>query len=150
MASRGSKRKKRKRKKAAFTSLIKKTKERFPDENFVVQPGGEEKISEVLMEFIEPYIKSLKTDEEHKKLITLAIVAWNTALLPEEEQQEMVDEALSKAVPPDTRTPLKRIMNQLIERKKKYFSDNKRFILGYELSRSGESLSLSVASTLSP
>jgi len=107
-------------------------------------------MSEVLTDFIEPYLEFTDTEEAYRKLLTLAIVAWNTSLLPEEKQQDMIDETL-EAMPEtaeEVKTGLREIVNLLMARKKVYFSEYRRMILGYELTDTGKGYYLSVASTL--
>ena len=119
-------------------------------QEFVIEPSGEVKMSEVLMAFVEPYIESANTEEAHRKLLMLAIVAWNAALLPEEDQQDIVDKAV-KAIPAASwamRAYMKSFMSELIERKKTYFSEYTRMMLDFELTDMGEGYHLSVASTL--
>ena len=120
-------------------------------QEFVIEPSGEVKMSEVLMAFIEPYIESASTEEAHRKLLMLAIMAWNAALLPEEDQQDMVDKAV-EAIPAASwamRAYMRAIMSELIERKKTYFSEYTRMIIDFELTdMGGEDYHLSVASTL--
>lgn len=57
----------------------------------VVQPSGETKMSEVLLEFIEPYSQYWKTKEELNKLLGVAVIAWNAALLPGNERKEIIE-----------------------------------------------------------
>ncbi|MFQ5811959.1 MAG: hypothetical protein ACE5I2_02020 [Anaerolineae bacterium] len=107
-------------------------------------------MSEVLTAFIEPYIESASTEEAHRKLLMLAIVAWNAALLPEEDQQDIVDKAV-EAIPAASwamRAYMRTFMSKLIKRKKTYFSEYTRMILDFELTDMGEGYHLSVASTL--
>jgi hypothetical protein len=70
-----------------------KLKERgFLEEKEVVfEPGGEEKMSEVLTSFVEPYLEFADTREEFDKLIALAVGAWNATLLPEGARKGMVN-----------------------------------------------------------
>ena len=65
----------------------------------VVEPRGEAKMSEVLTDFVEPYLESADTKQDHQKLLMIAIVAWNTALLPEERQQGVIDELVGQSLP---------------------------------------------------
>ena len=107
-------------------------------------------MSEVLMAFVEPYIESASTEENYRKLLMLAIVAWNTALLPKEDQQDIVDKAV-EAIPAISwamRVYMRAFMSELIERKKTHFSEYTRMIIDFELTDLGEGYHLSVASTL--
>jgi hypothetical protein len=150
MAKRRAKKKRgREKRSREFGQLMSKLKESgFLEEKEVVfEPGGEEKMSEVIMSFVEPYRDYAHTYEELNKLITLAIVAWNAALLPKDEWKEMVDKISSSFSPSDAED-FKQITEMLVERKRRYFSDNKRLILDYHLSESREGFHLSVASML--
>jgi hypothetical protein len=60
----------------------------------VVFKSSGEKMSEVLEEFIEPYVESATTPEAYDKLIALAIIAWNAALLEETERQNLITRSI--------------------------------------------------------
>ena len=107
-------------------------------------------MSEVLTDFLAPYFEFAGTDAAYRRLLTLAIAAWNTSFLPEEEQQDMVDEVL-RTMPTtseELETDLRETVKVLIERKKARFSEYTRTILDFELVDMGEDYHLSVASTL--
>jgi len=108
-------------------------------------------MSEVLKDFVQPYLESADTKEAYRKLLTLAILAWNVALLPEKEQQATVDRLVDETLATATqglKTDMKEIVNMLIARKKSYFSENKRTIINYQLTDTGRDYYLVVASTL--
>jgi hypothetical protein len=108
-------------------------------------------MSEVLTDFVEPYLEFADTDEAQRKLLTLAIMAWNASFLPEEEQQDMINRVLDAGIPTGTeelKAGLKDIVNMLIDRKKVYFSEYTRRIIDYELTDRGRNYHLAVASTL--
>ena len=133
-----------------FEMLMNKLKKEglLPEgQKVVFQPSGEVKMSEVITSFIEPYLEIVHTYEEHNKLMALAVVAWNAALLPKDKQKEMVDEIIGSLSLSDTEG-LKQIIEAMIERKRRYFPDNTRFIAEYHLSESREGFHLSVASSL--
>jgi hypothetical protein len=77
-------------------------------------------------------------------------MAWNAAILQSAERQRLLDEAI-KALPAstgnDARQDLKAILDELIERKERYFGGNKRFVLDYRLSDTKAGYHLSVIST---
>jgi hypothetical protein len=52
-------------------------------------PHGIEKMSEILLRFVEPYMELVTTDEALEKLLTVAIVAWNAAMLPPNERARL-------------------------------------------------------------
>ena len=114
---------------------------------FVYAPEQAEKMSEVLRDFIEPYIEFADTPEAMRRLITVALVAWNTALLPEAEQAESLKQ-VSKALPADAVDDFYAIVGEMIERKNAFFADYTRHMLDYELTDTGDSYRISVISTL--
>ena len=122
----------------------------FAGQEIVIQPESGEKMSEVLLAFIEPYQELAPTREAYEKLITVAMVAWNTALLPKDQRQRMLDEAIKPILTSSgtkAAQDFKAIMNDLIERKERLFPNNRRFIVSYELSETKDNYHLSVAST---
>lgn len=114
----------------------------------VFEPGGEEKMSEVLLAFVEPYQHLTTSYEAYQRLIGVAVIAWNAALLPADGRRELIAEAGKAITDKGTRRDLMAILDELIKRKERFFPDNKRFIVSYELSEAKEGYHLSVASTL--
>lgn len=113
-------------------------------------PSSGEKMSEVLSEFIEPWIEVADTRAAYDRLIGTAILAWNAALLPKNERQKMLDAAAKTIGATADRQTLKDfqvIMADFIRRKERHFADNKRFIVGYEIKEVRDGYHLSVAST---
>jgi hypothetical protein len=117
----------------------------------VSPPPGVEKMSDVLEDFIEPYLDSIEGDDAYRKLLTLAALAWNAALLPEGRQEAMIDDVLSKGLPPgsdELAAGLRSIVEGMVERKKAHFSSNRRAIISFELTDLGDQYHLTVASIL--
>jgi hypothetical protein len=118
---------------------------------FVISPPGKEKMSDVLEDFIEPYMDSVEGEEAYRRLLTLATLAWNAALLPEDRQKAMIDDVLTKGLPPDSDAlvaGLRFIVEAMVDRKKAHFSSNRRAIISFELTDRGRDYHLTVASTL--
>lgn len=145
-------RRKRKSKRGEFERLKAKLERGpFRGEKLVIAPSGRVKMSEVLADFVEPYMDSVDTEEAYRKLLTLAVMAWNASFLPEEEQQEMIDRVLEAGIPAgddELRAGLKGIVNMLIARKRAYFSEYTRWIIDFEVTDTGKGYHLTVASTL--
>jgi hypothetical protein len=106
-------------------------------------------MSELLEEFVEPYREVARTKEAFEKLLTLAVIAWNVTLFPEEDRQPHLKEIISE-IPADARDDGKRIIEEMMERKQRFFSQSRRTILGFELTDTGTGWHLSVTSTASP
>ena len=97
MAKRKIKRKvKRKRRKTPnrYKPLVSKLQSKGLLDKYNVEvryePSGVAKMSEVVIDFIEPYAEYAETYEAYQKLVIVAIVAWNTTLLPKKKQKAMV------------------------------------------------------------
>ena len=142
------KRKKRKQRKlyeSLKTELIKNVP--LGDAKIVVQPSGETKMSEVLLEFVEPYSQYWRTKEELNKLLGVAVIAWNAALLPGNERKKIIENAL-KAAPPEIRQDMKAIVDEMIQRKETHFAHNKRLIMNYQVTMTKEGPHVTTLSTL--
>ena len=50
------------------------------------------RMSDVLIDFIEPYADAVDSLEAYRSLLTIAIAAWNIALAPEESRSAFLDE----------------------------------------------------------
>ena len=108
-------------------------------------------MSEVLADFVEPYMDSVDTEEAYRRLLTLALMAWNASFLPEEEQQDMIDRVLEAGIPAgndELKAGLKGIVNMLLARKKAQFSQYTRNIIDFEVTDRGDSYQVAVVSRL--
>jgi hypothetical protein len=117
------------------------------DAKIVFQPGGETKMSEVLLEFVEPYSRYWKTREDLNKLLGIAVIAWNAALMQGNERKEIIENALN-ALPPEIRQDIKGIVDEMIQRKDKHFANNKRFIMNYQVTMTRKGPYVTALSTL--
>lgn len=111
-------------------------------------PPGQVKMSEVLRDFLDPYWHIPGTEEAMRQLITTALVAWNTALLPLEEQANHLEE-VAATLPEDLRTDFYSIIAEMIERKNQYFAEYERLIMDYELVDRGNDYNITVMSWMS-
>ncbi len=113
-------------------------------------PVGDTKMSEVMWEFLEPYLEDAPTLEMLHKLVSVALVAWNVAILPATESPEEYLNESMQVIPPNLRADFKAIVQEMVERKQKYFAQYTRPILDYELVDTGEGYHLSVVSLVDP
>ena len=147
----------RRRRRNQDAAIIEKLKSEFVADTAlkghqVVFESSEEKMSEVLEKFIEPYAEFATRPEAYHMLIALATVAWNAALLEGTERQNLMaqsTEAILTTAGEEWAKDLQGILAMLIERKQRYFADNKRYILNYHLSETKQGYQLAVISTLS-
>jgi hypothetical protein len=113
-------------------------------------PLGMEKMSDVLEDFVSPFFSLANTIGEFRRLFSFGVAAWNTALLPEQEQETALEAVIQKAGARDGAEveELRDSLKQLILRKKACFATNRRMIVGFELIESGDGFQLNVMSTL--
>lgn len=122
-----------------------------PGYQVVYEPAGREKMSEVLEDFVEPYMEFADTEDGFRKLLNLGMLAWNAALLPEDQGSAIIDETLGAALPGASRvnrTSAREFIELLIQRKKKHFAANRRAIISFKVTDTGDGYHLSVASSL--
>jgi len=134
-------------------------------------------MSAVLLEFIEPYRDEDLDDAVLENLIALGIVAWNVALLPPDKREESLNDCCAKLfrrrwlvrladvgrwlrkfigrrraatleVEPPVVADFKQVAHELIQRKLRSYPHNRRFIMDYQLTMTGDGVHLSVVSTL--
>jgi hypothetical protein len=82
-------------------------------------------------------------------LLEIASLAWNAAILPENERQAMLDELAERGLPGfqgQAHEELLDMVRNMITRKRALFDENKRFILSVELTSADRGY-LSVIST---
>ncbi len=108
-------------------------------------PPGEIKMSKVLRQFVEPYWHIPNTEEAMRQLLTTALVAWNTALQPEENRADNLKQ-IAAALPEEARKYFYPIVEEMIERKNKYFAEYDRMILDFELIDRGDDYHITVMS----
>lgn len=73
--------------------------ELFDPDDVIVLSNPEKKMSEVLIEFAQPLLKVAKTPEQFRTAISLAGIAWNAALLPDEEIEKQIMTSIPKSNP---------------------------------------------------
>ena len=115
-----------------------------------IRDNNIEKMSDIIVDYAEPFIKALKTEtrKEYEKAIMLAMTYWNCSIMKEfsKVSQKEIEKRL-KPITPDLEA--KSIMNYMLERKRQMYPDNKRIIINYELTELKEGgFHLSVASTV--
>ncbi len=120
-----------------------------PGPTLLVEPPGAKKMSEVLLEFLEPYTEQWRTEEDLRRLLPVAIIVWNAALVSGREREELLQGALD-ALPPGARQDGRTLLEELIRRKEAHFADNHRLVLDYQLTMRPAGPHLSVISTFEP
>jgi hypothetical protein len=107
-------------------------------------PPEMERISEVLADFASPWLDCVSTDEDYRRILQFAIIAWNSAHLPEKERFADLDSELLQAIG----EPGLNLLRSMIDHKLAHYSDYNRPILDYQISGSGEDLRIDVVSSV--
>lgn len=125
--------------------LAAQLKKRGINARTISAPPGTLKMSEVIIEFLEPYQEHATTYEAQQKLTMIGLIAWNASLLPEDEAPAMIDNSI-KVLPRAVREEMIGIIEEMMERKKKHFAKFTRPVVDYHLTDDGDEWHLSVAS----
>jgi len=143
--------KKRRDRRRDFRKALKQRVEKnFPNQKVIIGPTSDGiKISDVLEEFVEPYQQFAETKEAYRKLLTIAIVAWNVMLFPEKDRSSRLDELLG-TLPDRMRKDGRQITEELMVRKERFFSQHRRMLVDFEVEGTGGKWHLSVMSMAGP
>ena len=104
----------------------------------LVRSSGDEKMSDCLVEVLGDLINQVGTEEEVDKLITLAGVAWNASLLPDQGRTDF----LASVMQDDVRD----LIESLIRRKQLLFPEVRRYVVDVQVRVIDDDLYISVAS----
>jgi hypothetical protein len=122
--------------------------EYFKNAEVILNDDRLEKMSDVIHRFAEP-LKDENGDVP-ANMLHFAILVWNASLLPKDEREEAFREII-KALPGKERGVREGALlaiGMLLERKEKYFSDNKRIIIDYDITETKDMLNLNIVSTV--
>ncbi len=122
----------------------------------VKNQSGVAKMSDVLKDFVSPYEDVPQNKKELQRFLETAVTAWNLALLPKKERIKILDEIfipiLKKAktvIDVEDIAYGRSLIEKLIDRKLKYFADNQRQVMSFQIENFGkDGYYLSVASTM--
>jgi hypothetical protein len=110
------------------------------------------KMSEVLENFVSPYMNATEREPELKILFSIGVLAWNLALEPVEQRADLIEKAVKMIFSNQSAQGVetgKNFILELIDRKDKFFDNNQRRIVSFDLQyvSLGE-YHISVASTM--
>ena len=127
--------------------LQKKVRDRMGGKEVtIVETTDGVKMSEVLEAFIQPHMEFADTEESFKKIVTIAVVAWNLSLLPRSGQTKAMNEMLT-SLPPEARADTRSVVRDLMRRKRRHFAEFRRMIIEFEAVDTKDGFHLTVIST---
>jgi hypothetical protein len=143
----------RKRELAAYDQFKKKLEndEHNKGVTFVEKPKGMRKMSEVLEQFVAPYLDDEDSYEEREFFFELAILAWNCAVFPASEREKLMEsffEDLGNPLEPESieaTQELSGFVEELIERKLDVFPKDNRIIRDFQLTQHEAGFHISVS-----
>ncbi len=151
MVKKKSKKNRRKRKNPVakvnngYQRLCEKTSQVYGSDLLVIPSPDGIKMSEVMQSFIQPYLGGDITKDTLTKVMSVAVVAWNAAMVPEQERKELFA-GLAKAFPAHMVEEGLDVMEHMMDRKRQLFSDCTRFVYSYEIVEKKNSYQLLVTS----
>jgi len=134
---------------ASRAEFLEKAK-RYPiaqGKEILVNPTDRDKMSQVLLDFVDPLLENFGSEIPVKKILGVGIMAWNLSLFPDGERRKLLVQVV-KDLSPETGDvkAMHETMTWLIDRKKQYFDRHKRHILEFRLSDFGDRYDLQVFS----
>jgi hypothetical protein len=116
-------------------------------------PAYDIKISEAILNLSEPLRNQYTDSHRTRVIISMTVMAWNISLFPKDEQvnaqQALIDALPEKFGAEDISVFLENI-DILIERKNKDYPHIRKYIHKYQLSFSGDTITLTVGSAPIP
>jgi hypothetical protein len=109
--------------------------------------SNQEKMSEVILDFVEPYRHVFEERSGMEWLITFAVIAWNAALVSSKKRRAMLNDAVD-GLPDADKEMVSDLLEHMLRRKKQRFRRNRRMIYEYNVAESEEGLHVSIASTM--
>ena len=142
----------------SFEKLQKTVKRDFGEGvQMVRNMEGIAKMSEVLKDFVRPYADIPQNKKELQHLLETVVTAWDLALMPEEERETMLGKIFvsmmlkaKKSIDKEDVATSRALIEDLINRKLKYFADEQRQVIDFQVEYIGQGeYHLSVASAMS-
>ena len=115
----------------------------------VDDPIGGMKMSEVLLEFLEPFTVDLQGEELWNRALSLGVIAWNAALLPPHAFNEGLENTRTQ-FPDAEGEQIVDLLKEMVRRKQSFFAHDKRFIVEYNYTEGKDGPFLSVVSQQVP
>ena len=120
------------------------------EEQIVLNTNSRNKMSEALHKFIEPFSALARDQDTYKSVVNIAVLVWNATVSDTETRQQMLTEFERSWANKDKRTQkiAAGLVKDMIRRKDRHFSQDKRYILDFTVSvtRDGYHLAVVAAS----
>ncbi|MBY0272891.1 MAG: SEC-C domain-containing protein [Alphaproteobacteria bacterium] len=144
---------------ALLQTMGDKVKKQYKDESIMMGTSDElglDRMSEILLEFAEELLDSAKNDEEKEGIIMMAIIAWNIAIITDEDIESTIDciddylQSLDFKKKSEEKEAVSCVLHALVEKKWIEYPDVQRFIVDFEVIETKDQFRLNVASLVAP
>jgi hypothetical protein len=98
------------------------------------------------MEFAEPWLDQVETDDQRRKVIGMAVLAWNMARLADSDRPDRNDSEIAEKLGEAGMS----ILNEMIGRKVALYPEERRVILDFEFTADSGRMRVDVVTSLSP
>lgn len=140
---------KSKKKQPIMENFVQKVAAKNTGAKFVINPEGEISMSDAISQLIEPFREDAADYQSFHTLVTFACIAWNAAILPFEDQKELLQKTLAEFPPQkNTRIDVLRLIQALRDRKELLFPNVSRMIVEFNVTELGDDFHIAIASTL--
>lgn len=118
-------------------------------------PDGEAKMSAVILQLADPWIKQHgKTPERAEAILALAVAGWNKSMFPPEMQasieKDLIEAFLPKGGLAEGIGEALQIMDLIAEQREALFPELRKIVVDYEVVIANRSLTLSTRSATIP
>jgi len=104
------------------------------------------KISDALVTLIRPWLGGEESLDEYRALVEIGEIAWNLALLDPQERNEELASAVKKVASPDADI-FRQVLEGMVARKYELFPQDRRLVVGVEVTARGDRFHIMAAST---
>src|SRR5260370_513063 len=131
----------------AQEALVDRVQQSLRDERLkVAKRRTGRKVSEMLMDFCEPWLDEARNDDQRRTVIGMAALAWNMAAFPEPGRWEGMSPEFAEKLG----HPAKAILEEMIARKVALYPQEIRSLLDYEITGGSDNMRVDVVYSLLP
>jgi hypothetical protein len=129
--------------------FVKQVKAENEDIKFLFNAKGEINMSDAIKHLIEPFKDDVSDYDSFSGLVTLACIAWNTSIFPDEQREKILIEMLDVFEGSiEEQVETFNLLGKLMERKRKLFPNVSRMIVEHKVTDRGGDFHIAIASTL--
>lgn len=138
---------------ASQEKLLERLKENTSLENYDyrINRCNSQKMSEIILDFAQPLLDVAQSAEDQHKMISMAIILWNLAFLPDEKQKEVIEELVHPfqvgSANEKRSEEIEQVVTYFIKRKKILYPHVNRMILDFECIETSRGFHLNVISS---